>query len=60
MLYIFVFNIVKKLKGGEKQVIKKTKLLIIALLLLFVSIGAVCAQENVTVSMMLLMLKLPS
>ena len=28
--------------------IKKTKLLIIALLLLFVSIGAVCAQENVT------------
>ena len=41
-------NIVKKLKGGEKQVIKKTKLLIIALLLLFVSIGAVCAQENVT------------
>ena len=28
--------------------IKKTKLLIIALLLLFVSIGVVCAQENVT------------
>ena len=28
--------------------IKKTKLLIIALLLLFVLIGAVCAQENVT------------
>ena len=28
--------------------IKKTKLLIIALLLLFLSVGAVCAQENVT------------
>ena len=28
--------------------IKKTKILIIALLLLFLSVGAVCAQENVT------------
>ena len=28
--------------------IKKTKLLIIALLVLFISIGAVCAQENIT------------
>ena len=30
--------------------IKKTKLLVIALFVLFISIGAVCAQENATVS----------
>lgn len=45
-----VLSIVISLKGGEKQVINKTKLLIIALLVLFISIGAVCAQENATVS----------
>ena len=44
----FVLNIVKNLNGGEKQVIKKTKLMIIALLVLFISVGAVCAQENIT------------
>ena len=48
MSYILVLIIVYKLEGGEKQVIKKTKILIIALLLLFISIGAVCAQENST------------